>query len=154
MTRDQILTQILFLGHVPLIIFHSIPLSGASIIFCKQIKLGPCIFLYKATNCIGDCEWTNVPLSPQEREMYWSRLFLPKKLFSEKNISVTMCFLMHLHFLLNSETELELSHLKNWLVLVNTCSGYDIWQKYSQHRKWKVFLQRYISIHSSLLRGG
>ena len=65
-----------------------------------------------------------------------------------------MCFLMYLYFLLNSETELELSHLKNWLVLVNTCSGYDIWQKYSQHRKWKVVLQRYISIHSFLLRGG
>ena len=84
-----------------------------AICFVNKSSWDSCIFLYKATNCIGDCEWTNVPLSPQEREMYWSRLFLPKKLFSEKNISVAMCFLMYLYFLLNSETELELSHLKN-----------------------------------------
>ena len=109
------MTQILFLGHVPLIIFHSIPLLNVkALYFGNESNWDSCIFLYKATNCIaGDCEWTNVPLSPQEREMYWSRLFLPKKLFSEKNIFVAMCFLVYLYFLLNSETELELPHLKN-----------------------------------------
>ena len=40
------------------------------------------------TDCIGDSEWTNVPLSPQEREMQWvARLFLPGNLYVEINWS-------------------------------------------------------------------
>ena len=41
--------------------------------------------------------------------------------------------------------------------LIGSCE-YIFWlwhmTEISQHRKWKVVLQRYISIHSSLLRGG
>ena len=79
--------------------------------------------------------------------------FFPKTILQEKYFCCHVFPGVSLSFYWILKLNLTFSSQK----LIGSCE-YIFWlwhmTEISQHRKWKVVLQRYISIHSSLLRGG